>query len=248
MKVILLGPPGAGKGTQAARLAGKLGVNRMSSGDLFRDHQARNTDLGRLARSYMERGVLVPDDVTIKMVMAWIKAPEQVKGFVLDGFPRTLVQANALDREMEGASPIDRVLYIGVSEDELNRRLTGRLICRDCQTPYHRHSSPPKSPDRCNNCGGGLYQREDDKEEAVLQRDQGVPRGDRAPGGLLPKGGQARRNRRRGADRRHWPGPGRRSMMTGARTPTSVPRSMLPPRRTMSGTRPVLYNLCEPIR
>ena len=125
-----MGPPGAGKGTQAARLASRLGVMRISSGDLFRQHQERDTELGRLARSYMERGVLVPDNVTINMVMEWINAPEQAKGFVLDGFPRTVAQAEALDRDLQGKVGIDRVVYIKVSEEELVHRLSGRLVCR----------------------------------------------------------------------------------------------------------------------
>lgn len=170
MRVILLGPPGAGKGTQAARLAARLGVTRVSSGDLFREHQQRDTELGRLARSHMERGVLVPDDVTIRMLMDWVNAPEQARGFVLDGFPRTLAQAEALDRELKGKGGIDRVLHIVVSRDELMRRLAGRLICRRCQTPYHQLSSPPEEAGRCDRCGGELYTREDDKPEAVRKR------------------------------------------------------------------------------
>ena len=172
MKVILLGPPGAGKGTQAARLSGRLGVTRISSGDLFREHQHNDTQLGRLARSYMERGVLVPDDVTIQMVMECVNAPEQTNGFVLDGFPRTLAQAKALDRELEPTGGADRVLNIKVSREELTQRLTGRLVCRNCQTPYHQHFSPPKAPGKCDRCGGELYQRDDDKPEALDKRIQ----------------------------------------------------------------------------
>jgi adenylate kinase len=172
LKVILLGPPGAGKGTQVARIAAALGVTRVSSGDLFREHQQKGTELGRLARSYMERGALVPDDVTIKMIMVWINSPEQARGFVLDGFPRTLAQAEALDVELEGRGGIDKVLYINVSQEELMRRLTGRLICRQCQTPYHKDFSPPKAAGICDKCGGELYQRDDDKPEAVKKRIQ----------------------------------------------------------------------------
>lgn len=169
-RVILLGPPGAGKGTQAARIAESLSVPKVASGDLFRDHQARDTELGRLARSYMERGELVPDDVTIKMVMEWVAAHEGEGGFLLDGFPRTLAQAQALDREMAGSGGIDRALYINVNTEELVRRLAGRLICRNCQTPYHEDSSPPEMAGKCDRCGGELYQRDDDKAEAVQKR------------------------------------------------------------------------------
>ena len=170
MKVILLGPPGSGKGTQAAGIAQKLGVTLVASGELFRDHRQRGTELGQLASSYMERGVYVPDDVTIKMIMERLSAPEQRYGFVLDGFPRTLAQAEALDRELEKKGGIDVVLYIDVPTDELTRRLTGRSICRYCQTPYHERSSPPAQPGRCDRCRGELYQREDDKPEVVDKR------------------------------------------------------------------------------
>lgn len=170
MKVVLLGPPGAGKGTQAGRLANGLGVTRAASGDLFREHRQKDTELGRLARSYMDKGVLVPDDVTIQMVTDWINASEQAQGFVLDGFPRNIAQAEALDRELAGSGGIDRVLCIRVSEKELLRRLAGRLVCGNCQTAYHEHFSPPKVATECDRCGGELYQREDDRPEAVKTR------------------------------------------------------------------------------
>ena len=169
-RVILLGPPGAGKGTQAARLAGSLGVNLASSGDLFRDHLARQTGLGLRARSYMSAGELVPEEVTIAMVMEWVNSPDQEAGFVLDGFPRSLGQAEALDREMDGRGGLCGVLYIKVSRDELVRRLGGRFICRGCQSPYHEVSSPPARPGVCDGCGGELYQRDDDRPEAVANR------------------------------------------------------------------------------
>ena len=170
MKVILLGPPGAGKGTQAARIADELRVTRAASGDLFRENIRNESELGILAKSYMDRGVLVPDDVTIRLVMSWISAPQQNGGFVLDGFPRTLPQAQALDSELEQGGGLDRVLYVNVSEDELVRRLAGRFICRMCQTPYHAVTSPPKQDGICDECSGELFQRDDDKAEVVKKR------------------------------------------------------------------------------
>ena len=172
MKVILLGPPGAGKGTQAARVAESLNIPRVSSGDLFRDHQKRDTELGRLARTYMERGVLVPDSVTIDMVMDWVNGREDSGGFLLDGFPRTLAQAEALDGEMADSGGLDWAVNIKVSQEELVRRLGGRLICGSCQTPYHIDSSPPSQRGKCDRCGGTLYQRDDDKPDAVAKRIQ----------------------------------------------------------------------------
>ncbi|MDE2687178.1 MAG: adenylate kinase [Chloroflexota bacterium] len=170
MKVILLGPPGAGKGTQAARVADELGVTRAASGDLFRENLRNETELGLLAKSYMDKGELVPDDVTIRLVMSWINAPEQDGGFVLDGFPRTLPQAEALDSALEPSGGLDRVLYVNVAADELVRRLAGRFICPICQTPYHLLASPPKIEGRCDFEGGVLYQRDDDKPEVVKNR------------------------------------------------------------------------------
>ena len=170
MKVILLGPPGAGKGTHSAAIADALGVPRVASGDLFRDHQHRDTELGRLARSYMGRGLLVPDDVTIRMMMEWTEAHEGEGGFLLDGFPRNLAQAEALDRSKVNEDGIDGALYIQVPNEELVRRLTGRLVCRSCQAIYHRDAAPPQRPDICDRCGGEVYQREDDKPKAVARR------------------------------------------------------------------------------
>lgn len=167
MKLILLGPPGAGKGTQAAMLAEDMSVPRVSSGDLFRDHQSRDTELGRLAKSYMERGVYVPDDVTIAMVMDWIDGQDGRGGYLLDGFPRTLAQAEALDEAVKDKGGIDVALNITVGTDELVSRLSTRLICRGCQAPYSRDSVEGES---CETCGGELYQREDDRPEAITKR------------------------------------------------------------------------------
>ena len=170
LKVVLLGPPGAGKGTQAARVAEYLEVPSAASGDLFRDHQKRDTELGRLARSYMQRGVLVPDEVTIRMVTSWIETEPGDGGFLLDGFPRTLGQAGALDGALSSTSGLDRVLYIRVSNEELVRRLTGRLVCRGCGATFHKVSNPPPADGACGECGGELYEREDDRPEAVGKR------------------------------------------------------------------------------
>ena len=170
MRVVLLGPPGAGKGTQAQRVSDALSVSRVSSGDLLREHRDRGTELGRMAGSYMDRGALVPDDVTIEMVMDWIDDPDRRRGFVLDGFPRNLAQAQALDCRLGNAEPIDTVLYMDVSTKELTRRITGRLLCRRCQTPYHESFSPPARRGECDHCGDELYRRADDMPEAVSTR------------------------------------------------------------------------------
>jgi len=171
MRVILLGPPGAGKGTQAGLLAGSVSAAHVAPGDLFRKHLSGGTELGKLAKTYMDRGELVPDDVTIKMVLERIGAPDAAEGYVLDGFPRTIEQAKALDAALAGqAQEIDLTPLIEVETEELVRRLTGRWICRACPTPYHEFSAPPATPGVCDACGGELYQRDDDKPEVVRAR------------------------------------------------------------------------------
>ncbi len=171
MNVVLLGAPGAGKGTQAAVLTKQLGVVHVASGDLFRKALSENTELGLLAKSYMEKGDLVPDEVTIEMVLERIRQPDCAPGVLFDGFPRTLSQAQALDEKLDGEGKrIDRAVYIEVPEEELVKRLSGRWICRECQTPYHSESSPPKVAGKCDVCGGELYQRADDTEETVRER------------------------------------------------------------------------------
>ena len=167
-----MGPPGSGKGTQATRMAEKLNVQAVSPGDLFRDQLGRGTELGRLAQKYMEKGAYVPDDVTITMVMEWVDSPDHREGFVLDGFPRTEAQAEALDRKLDPEGGLDKVLYIRVSQEELTKRLSGRLLCRRCQTPYHTQYTPPARPGVCDRCDGDLFQREDDKPEVVAKRIQ----------------------------------------------------------------------------
>ena len=171
MNVVLLGAPGAGKGTQASVLTEEFGVVHVASGDLFRRALGEKTELGMLAKSYMDKGELVPDEVTINMVLERIVEPDCAGGVLFDGFPRTLSQAEALDKRLLSESrTIDSVVYIEVPEEELVKRLSGRWICRACQTPYHAVSSPPKTHGVCDKCGGELYQRDDDKEETVRER------------------------------------------------------------------------------
>ena len=171
MHVILLGAPGAGKGTQAVMISKKLGQAHIASGDLFRQEQNSGSELGQIAKSYVEKGMLVPDEVTVKMILGRIAAPDCAKGFLLDGFPRTLEQAKALDVALaEESKGIDLVLYIKVSNDELLKRLSGRWICRNCQAPYNVVEMPPKVAGKCDQCGGELYQRADDNEETARKR------------------------------------------------------------------------------
>ena len=171
MYIIFLGAPGAGKGTQAAIVAEELNLIHIASGDLFRQSLEQGTELGLQAKSYMEKGMLVPDEITIRMVLERLSAPDCEQGIILDGFPRNLEQAEALDRALgEQGKAIDKAIYIKVSEDELLKRLSGRWICRQCQTPYHATNSPPKVWGKCDNCGGELYQRADDTVETVKKR------------------------------------------------------------------------------
>jgi len=169
--IIFLGAPGAGKGTQAASIANELNLAYIASGDLFRQALEQGTDLGIKAKSYMEKGVLVPDEVTVQMVLERMSAPDCEHGVIFDGFPRNLNQAEALDKALaRQGKTIDKVVYIKVGEEELLRRLSGRWICRNCQTPYHMVSSPPRVPGRCDRCGGELYQRPDDTVETAKKR------------------------------------------------------------------------------
>ncbi len=171
MRLILLGPPGAGKGTQATIVSQELGLAHIASGDLFRQALERGNELGLLAKSYMERGELVPDEITIRMILERVAAPDCSQGFILDGFPRTLEQAKALDQVLiESGKTIDKAVYIKVSTQELLRRLSGRWLCRNCQTPYNILTSPPRETGRCDHCGGELYQRPDDNPESVQRR------------------------------------------------------------------------------
>ena len=171
MRVAFLGPPGAGKGTQARELAREWGVPHVATGDMLREAASAGTPLGREAKAYMDTGALVPDGVIIRMIAERLRRPDALKGFLLDGFPRTIAQAEGLERLLEDlGQPLERVVYFEVSEPELLRRLTGRRVCRACQTAYHVVSAPSKSPGVCDRCGGELYQREDDSEATVRNR------------------------------------------------------------------------------
>ncbi len=169
--ILLLGAPGAGKGTQAAFLTEKLGIPHVASGDLFRAAIANQTELGKLAKSYMDRGELVPDDVTIAMVMERLSQPDCAGGALLDGFPRTIEQAKALEQALaERGSRLAAVLFIRASEATLLERLGGRWTCRQCGAVYHERFNPPKQAGICDACGGELYQRPDDQPETQRRR------------------------------------------------------------------------------
>ncbi len=173
MNLILLGPPGAGKGTQAALLSQRLGIPHVASGDLFREAMKKETELGQKAQSYMERGVLVPDEVTNAMIEERLKGPDCAKGVILDGFPRTMEQARALEGVLaKRGKKIDRALFIQVSAATAIERLSGRRTCRRCQANYHIPFNPPQEEGVCDMCGGDLYQRSDDEEETVRRRFQ----------------------------------------------------------------------------
>lgn len=171
MYIIFLGAPGVGKGTQAAIAARELNLVHIASGDLFRQALEQGTELGLQVKSYMEKGRLVPDEITIRMVLERISAQDCEAGAIFDGFPRNLKQAEALDKALaQQAKAIDKVVYIKVCEEELLRRLSGRWICRNCQAPYHTVNSPPKVWGKCDKCGGELQKRPDDTTEAIKKR------------------------------------------------------------------------------
>ena len=171
MNIILMGLPGAGKGTQASEIVKKFPIPHISTGDMFRKAIKDETDLGKEAKSYMDRGELVPDEVTVGIVKERISEDDAKKGFLLDGFPRTIDQAESLSQIMsELDREIDAVINIEVPEEELMNRLTGRRICEKCGTTYHLVFNPPKVDGICDIDGGKLYQREDDNPETVSNR------------------------------------------------------------------------------
>jgi adenylate kinase len=171
MRIVMIGPPGAGKGTQAKLLQQRFHIPQISTGDMLREAERRDTPLGRVAAHFMSGGRLVPDEVVIGIVDDRLRAPDCRQGFILDGFPRTVAQAEALDRLLaaEGHA-LDAVLLIQVPDREIVRRLSGRLVCRTCGAPFHREFDPPSHPGRCDRCGGELYQREDDQADRIAMR------------------------------------------------------------------------------
>lgn len=169
--LILLGPPGAGKGTQASRIVAEYDIPHISTGDILRSAVKNQTQMGLEAKKFMDAGELVPDSVVIGIVRDRLQEPDTAKGFLMDGFPRTIPQAEALDAALDGLNrAIAKTLVILVDEEDLVRRLTGRRICRVCQAPFHVMFNPPKEEGVCDKCGGELYQRDDDSEATVRNR------------------------------------------------------------------------------
>jgi len=171
MRLVLLGAPGAGKGTQAKKLIEKHGIPQISTGDILRKAVADGTPLGKEAKSYMDKGELVPDKVVIGLIEDRLKQPDCKKGFILDGFPRNTAQAETLDAMLKKLNmPLDSALSVDVPKDDLMKRLTGRRTCKGCQQMYNVYFSPPKKNGVCDRCGGELFHRDDDKEETIKRR------------------------------------------------------------------------------
>lgn len=171
MNIVFMGLPGAGKGTQAERIVASFGIPHISTGYMFRQAVREGTPLGLKAKEYMDKGLLVPDEVTVGIVRERLSQGDCAKGFLLDGFPRTVPQAEALDATLaELGRRLDHVIYLDVCKETLLARLTGRRICRQCGATYHVVFNPPRQEGVCDKCGGELYQRDDDKEETVATR------------------------------------------------------------------------------
>lgn len=171
MKIIMLGAPGAGKGTQAKQIAGKYSIPHISTGDIFRANIKNGTDLGKKAKEYMDQGLLVPNELTCDLVMDRIQQDDCVNGFVLDGFPRTIPQAEALDAALEKIGQhMDVAIDVDVPDENIVNRMSGRRACLDCGATYHVVSLPPKTEGKCDHCGSDLVLREDDKPETVQKR------------------------------------------------------------------------------
>jgi adenylate kinase len=171
MRLVLVGPPGAGKGTQAQFIASHFAVPKISTGDIFRANVSEGTPLGLEAKKFMDAGDLVPDEVTIGMVQDRLKQDDATEGFLLDGFPRTVHQAVVLDEQLSGqGTAVDVVLELVVDDDEVVRRLSGRRTCRQCGHVWHVDFDPPTAPDSCDRCGGELFQRDDDREDTIRHR------------------------------------------------------------------------------
>lgn len=171
MHMVLMGPPGAGKGTQAAKIVAELHVPHIATGDMFRAAVQQGTPLGRQAKAYMDAGQLVPDSVTIGIVRERLGKADARLGFILDGFPRTVAQAQALAEILrELGVKLDVVINIDVPDEELVARLAGRRVCRGCGATYHLRYNPPRQDGRCDQCGGEIYQRDDDREDTIRKR------------------------------------------------------------------------------
>ncbi len=171
MRLVMLGPPAAGKGTQARLLAERLKVPHIASGDLLRDAVRHRTPLGIQAKSYMDRGNLVPDELVLQLIDERLQKPDAQAGFILDGFPRTVAQAEALTARLQArGAALDKVIALMVPDEEVVKRISGRRTCRNCGAMYHTIFDPPRNVNVCNACNGELYQREDDEEGTVLMR------------------------------------------------------------------------------